>query len=287
MVQKHIEKIPKRRDDSHKGDYGKVFVIAGSRGMTGAAYLACQGALRAGSGLVVNGIASSLNPIMEAKLTEALTLPLPVNKKLSLSGKSVKSILSFAKSCDVAVVGPGLGREAETFRVVRAVIGKLECPLVLDADGINALQGNMRLLRKRKVRTVITPHPGEMARLIKKEVSHVQLQRVETAKHVAQETGTIVCLKGHRTVVADPDGQVYINETGNSGMATGGTGDVLTGMIASFIGQGLDDYSAAISAVYLHGLAGDIAAEHKGPFSLIATDLLEYLPHAFKKAGLF
>ena len=287
MVRKHIEKIPARREDSHKGDYGRVFVIAGSVGMTGAAFLCCRGALRAGSGLVINGIPGSLNEIMEVKLTEAMTMPLAETRKRSLSRKAGKRILEFSRKCDAVVIGPGLGDAVETRALVKELVKKIKCPVVLDADGINALKGNKGLLRKRKHRTVITPHPGELARLIKKDTSSLQAQRTEIATRLAEDTGTIVCLKGHRTVVADPAGQVYVNVTGNSGMATAGTGDVLTGMIASFIGQGVDDFSSAVSAVYLHGLAGDIAAEKMGQFSMTATDILEYLPRAFDRAGIF
>lgn len=287
MMRKHIEKIPERREDSHKGDYGKVFVIAGSPGMTGAAYLCCQGALRAGSGLVTNGIPESLNEIMEVKLTEAMTLPLAESKEHSLSRKAKGAILDFSGKCDVVAMGPGLGRAEETRGLVKELIEEIECPIVLDADGINALEGNTAFLKKRKQRMIITPHPGEIARLIKKDVSFVQAGREEIAKNLARSTGTVVCLKGHKTVVADPGGQTYVNGTGNSGMATGGTGDVLTGMIASFIGQGISDFSSAVLAAYLHGLAGDIAAEKKGPFSIIATDILDCLPEAFRKAGLF
>jgi NAD(P)H-hydrate epimerase len=285
---KHIEKIPLRREDAHKGDFGKVFVVAGSPGMTGAAYLSSMGALRAGSGLVINGIPKSLNPIMEVKLTEVMTLPLAETRNCGLGKKAEKAILDLAKKCDVVAMGPGLGSDKETRFLVKQLIRKIDCPLVLDADGINALEGNQSYLKKRKgKKTVITPHPGELARLIKKDVPYVQSRRTAIAREVADNTGAIVCLKGHGTVVVEPGGEVYVNETGNSGMATGGTGDVLTGMIASFIGQGVDAYSATVSAVYLHGLAGDFAAEKKGPFSLAASDILDFLPEAFQKAGIF
>ncbi|MCK4851808.1 MAG: NAD(P)H-hydrate dehydratase, partial [Candidatus Omnitrophica bacterium] len=220
-------------------------------------------------------------------LTEAMTMPLAETRKRSLSRKAGKSILEFSRKCDAVVIGPGLGDAVETRALVKELVKKIKCPVVLDADGINALRGNKGLLRKRKYRTVITPHPGELARLIKKDTAFLQGQRTEIAAKLAEDTGTIVCLKGHRTVVADPGGQVYVNVTGNSGMATAGTGDVLTGMIASFIGQGVDDFSSAVSAVYLHGLAGDIAAEKMGQFSMAATDILEYLPRAFERAGIF
>ncbi|MGB2630868.1 MAG: NAD(P)H-hydrate dehydratase [Candidatus Omnitrophota bacterium] len=286
MVNKHIKKIPIRREDSHKGDYGRVFVIAGSPGMTGAAFLASQGALRCGSGLVTNGIPESLNSIMEIKLTECMTLPLTETQGKTLGVAAEKEIVQFAKKCDVVALGPGLGIDPETRSLVRKLIQEIDCPLVLDADGINALEGDLDLVKNRKGRIVLTPHPGELSRLIEKDISEIQSKRSDIAKSVAEITGGVVCLKGHRTVVADPGGEVYVNETGNSGMATGGMGDILTGMIASFIGQGVGDHSATVLAVYLHGLAGDIAAEKKGPFNMIATDVLEYLSEAFGKAGV-
>ena len=286
MVREHIEKMPSRRENSHKGDYGRVLVIAGSPGMTGAAFLCSQGALVSGSGLVTCGIPVSLNDIMEVKLTEVMTLPLEETRNRSLSLRAKKAILAFAQKCDVVALGPGLGNDAETRSLVVELLEAVEHPIVLDADGINALEGEPRLLKKREYRTVVTPHPGEMARLTGKDVAGVQANRLEAAVNVAEETGAVICLKGHKTVVASPDGTTYVNGTGNSGMATGGMGDILTGMIASFIGQGVDDLSAAISAVYLHGLAGDIAAEKKGPFCMIASDVLECLSEAFDKEGV-
>jgi len=286
MAHSHIGKIPARKEDSHKGDYGRVLILAGSRGMTGAAYLCAQAALAAGSGIVVNGIQESLNFVMEIKLTEAMTLPLPENKNNILGKKALKTILEYSKRCDAVAVGPGLGLKEATKALVREVVRKVDRPLVIDADGLNALESRIGLVKKRRSSTVITPHPGEMARLIKKDTSFVQLQRVDVAKNFSREIGAIICLKGHKTVIASPDGQVYINKTGNSGMASGGTGDVLTGIVTSFMGQGLDPFGAAVSGVYLHGMAGDIAAEKKGQFSLMATDLIDYLPMAFKKAGI-
>ena len=284
MVKKHIKKISGRQKDSHKGDYGKVLVIAGSRGMTGAAFLSAQGALLSGSGLVFCGVPKSLNDIMETKLTEVITVPLPEASRAVLSRKAKDEILRLSDKCDVIAMGPGLGTEEGTVELVRDIVSEIDKPLVLDADGINALKGD--LLKKRTGRTVITPHPGEMARLTGKDIAAVQSNREYVAKSVAESTGIIVCLKGYKTIVASPSGEIYINTTGNSGMATGGTGDVLTGMLASFIGQGVDDYSAAVSAVYLHGFAGDIALEKKGSFALIASDLLDNLAEAFDRAGL-
>ncbi|MGB2601554.1 MAG: NAD(P)H-hydrate dehydratase [Candidatus Omnitrophota bacterium] len=286
MVREHIDKIPSRREDSHKGDYGKVLVLAGSKGMTGAAYLCSQGALYSGSGLVTNGIPESLNPVMEIKLTEVMTLPLAETDNQSLGLKAKPKILDFAKKCDVVAIGPGLGMDGSTKMLVGELLDEVEQPVVLDADGINALEGNIDALRKREYRMVITPHPGELARLMNKDVEEIQSNRIDMAKSVAEVTGAVVVLKGHRTVVASPEGKIYVNETGNSGMASGGTGDVLTGMIASFIGQGIDDYSAAVCAVYIHGIAGDVAAEEIGQFSMTASDMLDFLPEAFDKAGM-
>lgn len=286
MVHEHIKKIPARRKDSHKGDYGRVFVVAGSVGMTGAAALVALGAMRAGSGLVTCGVPESLNTIMEIKLTEIMTLPLPETKKQALSLKGKELIMDFAAGCDVVAMGPGLSSDKETRSLIKELVKDIEQPLVLDADGLNALEGRIEELSMRKFRTIITPHPGEMAMLLGHTVEAVQSDRKATARSVAEITDSVVCLKGHQTVVASPGGDIYVNDTGNSGMATGGTGDVLTGMIASFVGQGLDDFSAAVSAVYIHGLAGDIAAEKMGPFSMMALDVIEYLPEAFKKAGI-
>ncbi|MBU1084585.1 MAG: NAD(P)H-hydrate dehydratase [Candidatus Omnitrophota bacterium] len=286
MTKEHMNKIPERKDASHKGDYGKVLIIAGSRGMTGAAYLASQGALLAGSGLVTCGVPGSLNVIMEIKLTEVMTLALPETKNAALSMKGAEKIITFSAGCDAAAIGPGLGREEETGKLVKELLERMDIPVVLDADGINALKSGGSILKGRNAPTVITPHPGEMARFLGIDAGKVQADREGIAKKVSEETGCIVCLKGHKTVVASPDGEIYINSTGNSGMATGGTGDVLTGMITSFIGQGVNAYSAAVNAVYLHGLAGDIAASKKGAFSMTATDILDNLHEAFERSGI-
>lgn len=283
MVKQHISKIPRRKADMHKGDFGHVFVIAGSRGMTGAAFLASHAAMLSGSGLVTCGVPKGLNLILEIKLTEAMTLPLPETKEGALGLSAKDGILEFSKKADVIALGPGLSRSAETGKLVRALLPKLDKPVVLDADGIVALAGDLDVLKKRSAPTVLTPHPGEMARLLGKDVRAIQAAREKTASAFAKKYGAVLALKGYRTVVADPKGNTYINKTGNSGMASGGVGDVLTGMIASFIGQGLAPYSAAVSGVYLHGMAGDIAANEKGQFSMIASDLLAALPRVIKK----
>lgn len=284
MVKKHISQVPPRKEDTHKGDFGHVLVLAGSVGMTGAGYLASQAALLSGSGIVTCGIPKSLNSIMEVKLTEAMTLPLPETKEMSLSSASEKEIINFSKKVDVLAVGPGLSKNKETSKLVTNLLKNIDKPIVLDADGLTALSDSTNILKKRKAKTILTPHPGEMSELTGKSKSLIQKNREKIAVDFAKKNNIILVLKGHRTVVADPKGDVYINETGNSGMSTAGAGDVLTGMIASFVGQGINPYSAAVIGVYLHGLAGDIAAREKGQFSLIASDLLNRLPQAICEA---
>ncbi|MDP3792004.1 MAG: NAD(P)H-hydrate dehydratase [Candidatus Omnitrophota bacterium] len=275
--------FPKRKPEANKKDFGHVLVIAGSSGYTGAAYLASQSALLSGSGLVTLAVGKSIYPIMATKLTEVMVKPFFETKDCSLSLLAEKEILSFAQHCDCVVIGPGISQNRETQSLVRSLIGKIERPIVLDADGINAVVGHVDTLQKNHSSMVLTPHPGEMARLLGKDVSEVQNNRKDIALSFAAAYNIVLVLKGHQTIVAKPSGDYYINETGNVGMATGGTGDCLTGMIASFIGQGLEPFDASITAVYFHGLAGDIAAKEKGILSLTATDLLNKLPEVLRK----
>lgn len=287
MFKNQIGKISERKEDSHKGDYGKVLIVAGSKGMTGSACLCSMGALMAGSGLVTCAVPETLNVIMETKLTEVMTLSLPAGVDGSSFGtKAISGILDFSEKCDVVAIGPGLGKSADARKLVSELVEKIACPIVLDADGLNVISDEIDIIKKRAGLTVITPHPGEASRILDQEISSVQENRLAAAKRLCELTGAVVCLKGHKTIVADKDGEMFINDTGNSGMATGGTGDVLTGIIASFIGQGLDPYGASVSGVYLHGLAGDIASQKKGIFSMIATDLLDSLHEAFMRSGL-
>ena len=276
-------KIPERKADSNKGDYGHVFVLAGSVGFTGAAALCSQAALLSGSGLVTLGIAKSLYPIMARKLTEAMAMPLPETRGQALSEKAYPVIMKFSERTDCIALGPGLSRDQGSQRLVRRLITALKKPIVLDADGINAIEGKAQLLRSAKAPIVVTPHPGEMSRLTGLPVGGISKAKEKVAKNFANKYNVVCVLKGHRTVVARPDGKIYVNSTGNPGMAKGGTGDVLTGMIASFIGQGIRPFEAAMLGVYLHGLAGDLAAKEKGEASLLATDLLNNIPAAIKK----
>lgn len=278
----------KRKPDTHKGDYGHVFVLAGSAGLTGAAYLTAQAAITSGSGLVTLGIPKSLNPIMARKLVEVMTRPLAETKAQSLSLKAFAEIKKFCGRIDVLAIGPGLSQNKETQKLIRKVVGAIDKPMVIDADGLNALAGHLNILLSAKrftLNAVFTPHPGEMARLIGKTRDYVQANRKKVAKEFAKKYNVILVLKGHRTVVASPGGKIYINSTGNPGMASGGVGDVLTGMIASFLGQGLTAFDAAQLAAYAHGLAGDLAAREKGQLGMIASNIIEKIPEAIKRCS--
>ena len=268
----------KRKSNTNKADYGHVFVIAGSLGLTGAAYLSAQAALLSGSGLVTLGLAKSLNTILARKLVEVMTRPLPETKEQSLSLKAFSQIKSFikARKINVLAIGPGLSQHNQTQALVRKIGSEIDLPMVVDADALNALPGRLGLLRGK----VITPHPGEMSRLLGISVREIQKKRKYIAKIVADKYNVVVVLKGHKTVVAAADKKAYVNNTGNPGMATAGCGDVLTGMIASFIGQGIEPFEAAKTAVYLHGAAGDIAVRKTGQAGLRATDLLNKIHKA-------
>lgn len=280
-------KLFKRRPGSHKGDYGHVFILAGSAGLTGAAYLTSQGALISGSGLVTLGIPKSLNPVMARKLTEVMTKPLPETRSQSLSRKAFSEIRKFLEKRDVLAIGPGLSQHKETQLLIRKIILCCNKPMVIDADALNALAGCVKGLVKiprRRSATVLTPHPGEMGRLINKSAGFVQKDRKNIAKEFAKKYNLTLVLKGHHTVVASPR-NIYINKTGNPGMASGGVGDVLTGVIASFLGQGLSGFDAARLGVYVHGLAGDLSAKEKGQLSVTAVDLLNKLPKALRRCS--
>jgi len=277
-----IAKFPKRKPDSHKGDYGHVLVIAGSSGYSGAAYLTSQAAALSGSGLVTLAIGRSLYQIMAAKLTEVMVRPFFETRDYSLSLLAEKDVLKFSEKCTAVALGPGVSQNKETQALVRNLVAKLKIPVVLDADGINAFVGQADALKRAQSPLVMTPHSGELARLLEKEVADIQTARKEVALACANMYNTVLVLKGHGTIVARPDGECYINETGNPGMASGGMGDCLTGMIASFIGQGLEPFDAAVLGVYYHGLAADAVAREKGVLSLLATDLLNALPSVLK-----
>ncbi len=275
--------FPKRTPEAHKGDFGRILIIAGSAGYTGAAYLTSQAAMRSGSGLVTLAIGRTLYPIMASKLTEVMIKPYFETKDYSLSLLAEKELINFSEKCDAIAIGPGISQNKETQHLVRNLVAKLNKPVILDADGINSFVGHLDELKAAKTQLVLTPHPGELARLTGKDIGDIQNSRKDIALSFANEYNTVLVLKGHNTIVARPDGEFYINETGNAGMASGGVGDVLTGVIASFIGQGCEAFTASMLGVYFHGLAGDEAVKEKGPLGLIATDILNKLPEVLKK----
>ena len=276
--------VPPRPLSSHKGSYGRVLVVAGSTGMTGAAALSSEAALRTGAGLVTLATPKHLNPILEGLLPEVMTLPLPETDAGSLAVSATSTILEFAeKTQSILAIGPGLSQHPETVSLVHQLMRenreqKLDLRMVIDADGLNALAQAKETLSLFNNEAVLTPHPGEMARLTNTAVPILEKDRISTAQQFASEHGVTLVFKGAPTVTSDPNGNLWVNSTGNPGMATGGMGDVLTGVISGLMAQGISSASAAPLAVYLHGLAGDIAAERSGTHGLIASDVLKAVP---------
>jgi len=275
--------LPIRKKEGHKGTYGKVGIIAGSKGMTGAAYLTSMASLRSGSGLVYLVIPESLNGIMETKTTEVITIPIKDDGKGYFEENCINKIKELIGNFDVLGLGPGLGVDKGRIKVIKEILLASNKTVVLDGDGINCIVNNTEELAKRTYTTVITPHPGELSRLLNVSIEDIQNNRLKFAKLASNKFKVITVLKGDNTIVCNPEGAVYINTTGNPGMATAGSGDLLTGIIASFIGQGIEEFNAVVAGVFIHGLAGDLAANHKGQYGLIASDILEYLPYAIKK----
>ena len=275
-------RLLRRRLSSHKGNFGHILVVAGSARFSGAAVFAASAALRSGAGLVTLGIPRSLvQAIIKIKPKEIMLLPLPETKDKAISVAAVKEIQK--SSFDILAIGPGMGQDKSTQALVRKIVRGIKKPMVIDADALNALVGHLGLLLSTidyRLSTILTPHPGEMARLLGTTVDKVQVKRKGIVRKFAKDYRVTAVLKGHNTIVADYKGNLYINKTGNPGMATAGAGDVLTGTIAAFLGQGLDAFSAAKYAVYLHGLAGDLAAREKTQISLIASDILAKIPEA-------
>jgi hydroxyethylthiazole kinase-like uncharacterized protein yjeF len=296
--------IHERHKYSHKGDYGHVLVVAGSRGKTGASLMAARACLRTGAGLVTIGIPESLADIFQSRVTEEMTLILPDKGDGTLSEKASNKILDFLnKTADLLAIGPGIGVSNETNKLMKTLIRNSLAPMVIDADGINSIEGEIEVFSKTKAPVILTPHPGEMARLLQQSalpslppprrarkgvkariselVTKTEQDRLNTAMSFAKKTGTYLVLKGVPTIIAIPDGRTFINSTGNPGMATGGTGDVLTGMISGFLSQTMKPVNACILGVFMHGLAGDIAASEKGQRTMIATDIIERISAAF------
>ena len=272
--------IPMRLSSANKGSCGRVSIIAGSKGMTGAAALSALGALRSGAGLVTALTPSSEQPILAVKLTEAMTVPLPHENGI-ISAAAADTVLESIQYADAVVFGPGLGKGRGILPLLERIVTEFTKTLIIDADGINALSANIDILNRKKCSVILTPHPGEMSRLNGLSISEIQSARIKTAEDFADRFDVTVALKGEGTVVAARGGKTAVNPSGNCGMATGGTGDVLSGVVAALAAQGCTPYNSAVLGVYLHGLAGDIAAAEKGVHGLIASDLCGALPAAF------
>jgi NAD(P)H-hydrate epimerase len=273
--------LPERELNTHKGTYGHVLVVAGGPGKCGAGAMVGGSALMTGSGLVTIGIGSSLVNTVDAMMLETMTIPL-AEEEGYLCLASIDGIMAALKDMTALALGPGIGTKDCTVKLVQQLVPRLKTPAVLDADAVNAFADSADKLKNRHTELIITPHPGEMARLLGVSTNQVQADRISVARKLAVDNGVIVVLKGFRTVVADPSGEVYINMSGNPGMATAGSGDVLTGMIAAFLG--MDNFAAleaAVAAVYLHGIAGDLAAEEVGEYCLNASDIMNAIPGAF------
>ena len=272
--------LPERPPDAHKWSCGHVVAICGSTGYTGAAALTSMSALRAGCGLVTLVIPRSLNPIMEVKLTEVMTSPVEETPQGSLSRKAGPKIEEMLERADAVALGPGLSQNSDTMKLVRSIVPRLKGPCVLDADGLNAFAGKARRLKGLAFPLIITPHAGEASRLFGVDKDAILGRRVDFTREVAHDLGLVMVLKGAPSVVAGPDGDAYINPTGNQGLATAGSGDVLTGMIAGFLAQGMPALEAASSGVYMHGLLGDMLLEERGYFGFTAGELVDKIPEA-------
>ena len=268
--------LPDRRVDAHKGDFGKILLLCGSRGYTGAAYLAAQASLRSGAGLVFLGVPESIYAIEAIKLNEAIVFPLP-DAEGKLSEEAIPQILERLPKLDAVLIGCGLGQSESVFEVVKAVLEHVTCPVVLDADGINVMAAHKDILRGRTNPTILTPHGGEFARLGGRN----NVPKQTAAEAMARELGCILLLKGNGTVITDGE-TTYINPTGNSGMAVGGSGDVLSGIITALLGQGIEPLEAAACGAWIHGAAGDLCAEEIGQYGMLPTDMLHVLPRLLK-----
>ncbi len=274
--------LPPRPDDGHKGTFGHVFLLAGSRRYPGAMRLACEGAGRSGAGLVTAGIPQTLIGVAAVTLLESMGLALPDTATGALGRDAIEPAMTFAQDKDSVVMGPGLGADDETLDFVLACVPRIAAPLVLDADGLNLVAKNVLCLIPRPTgSTIVTPHPGEMARLTGLSTKEVQSQRETVAATFGKTHRVIVVLKGFETIVAHPDGRMAINTTGNSGMGTGGTGDILAGLLGGLLAQGMEPWDAARLGVWLHGCAGDIAAQEFTARAMIARDVIACLPKAF------
>ena len=278
-----IPKLPPRKNDAHKGDFGKVCIIAGSFGMAGAAALAGKAALRAGAGLVRVATPKSSLPVVASIEPSYTTIPLAEDSDGKISAKAINPILKIIPQNDALAFGPGIGTGRQVRSILETLIKQENLRLLIDADGLNNLTKIKDFPQKAKANLILTPHPGEMKRLWQSLFREpLPTERQQQAIQLAKKTNTTIVLKGAQTIVTDSQ-KIYINNTGNPGMATAGSGDVLTGVITALMGQRLNNFDAAVLGVYIHGLAGNIAAENRGQISMIATDIIEALPKAFMK----
>ncbi len=276
-------KLPRRKPDGHKGDFGWVLAISGSTGMTGAAALAGESALRSGCGLAAIACPESVRPVVASLLREVISHPLPeIGKRGALALRGLGEVLELQKKYDALIIGPGLGRHHETSELVRRLISRIDKPTVLDADGLNAFEDHSDLLADKSFPLVITPHAGEFERLTGITVPTEIHARIKTAREMAKLLKLTLVLKGSPTIVASADGDTYLNPTGNSGMATAGSGDALSGIIGSLLAQGMRGIDAAVCGVFIHGMAGDLAAEKLGVRGMIAGDMIRFLPQAIE-----
>lgn len=275
--------LAKRKKDSHKGTFGRAGIIGGSRGMTGAPYLTSKSCLRTGSGLVYTISPKMLETILCIKLTEAIVRPVYDEDEGHFTKDSLTELMVEIDSLDVIGIGPGMGVDDDRVYIMENIISGVCKPMVIDADGLNCISKNPDMLKNKKSSIILTPHPGEMARLLGTTVDEIESDRLGYASRFAKEYGVTLVLKGSETVVSSETGETYINKTGNPGMATAGSGDVLTGVIVSLLGQRYEPYDAARLGVYIHGLAGDIALEDKGEYGMIARDILENIPKAIRR----
>lgn len=280
LIRSHIQP---RKKDAHKGDTGHLLVIAASTGKTGAAIMTGGAAMRVGAGLVTLGIPASLNPVLETKMIEAMTFPLPEKSSGIIGIAAFDKIMTLMAGKKCLAIGPGLGSNPETMELVCQIIKSSKIPVVIDADGLNSLANKTDILKNLKAPAILTPHPGEMARLTNLTTLEVQNNRIDCARKFAEKFKVHLILKGAGTVIADPDGYVYINPTGNSGMASGGMGDVLTGIIAGLISQGMPIKKATQAGVFLHGAAADHLSKKIGPTGFLATEVMNEIPRQMKK----
>mgnify|MGYP002577390587 FL=1 len=272
-----------RPDDSNKGTLGSLLCICGSYGMAGAAIMAGKAALRCGIGLLKIAVPKSIYPVCATNILESVYYPLEETSNGVISSKNTDFLLEMCEKSSAVVIGCGLSVCDDTKNLVQSVITNCEKPLVIDADALNCICNKPEILKNLKVPAIITPHPGEMARLLHSTPKTVNSNRENTAIDFAKKFGVVTVLKGTGTIIASPDGEVYINHTGNSGMATGGSGDVLSGIIGSLLAQGASPINAAAAGVFLHGTIGDLAAEKLGKISMLPTDMIDMIPTAYLK----